>query len=181
MSSAIASRRYASALLDVAVDGNFLERVNEDLQKIDEVLSQSRELLVALRSPLINGDKKSHLLEEIFRNDIGEKTMLFVKLLAHKKRAGLLPEVIGEFATLLDEKNGVVNADVKSAVKLSDDQAKDLVNGLSVRTGKKIRAKISLDEALIGGVTVKIGDTILDGSVSHQLQLLRKALVGESA
>ncbi|HWQ27297.1 MAG TPA: F0F1 ATP synthase subunit delta [Chlorobaculum sp.] len=181
MSSAIASRRYASALLDVAVDGNFLERVTEDLQKIDEVLSQSRELLHALRSPLINGDKKSRLLEEIFRNEIGEKTMLFIKLLAHKKRAGVLPGVINEFTTLLDEKNGVINADVKSAIKLSDDQARDLVNGLSVRTGKKIRAKISLDEALIGGVTVKIGDTILDGSVSHQLQLLRKTLVGESA
>jgi F-type H+-transporting ATPase subunit delta len=181
MSSAIASRRYASALLDVAVDGNFLERVTEDLQKIDEVIGQSRELMLALKSPLIKGDRKSRLLEEIFRNDISEKTMLFVKLLAHKKRAGLLPEVISEFSTLLDEKNGVMNADVKSAVRLSDDQALALVNGLSVRTGKKIRAKISLDEALIGGVTVKIGDTILDGSISHQLQLLRKSLVGESA
>ncbi len=181
MSSAIASRRYASALLDVAVDGNFLEKVTEDLQKILEVLDQSHELILALRSPLIKGDTKSRILEEIFRTDICDKTMIFVKLLAHKKRAGLLPEVISEFSTLLDEKNGIVNADVKSAVKLSDDQARDLVNGLSVRTGKKIRAKMSLDEALIGGVTVKIGDTILDGSVSHQLQLLRKSLAGATA
>ncbi|NTU58621.1 MAG: F0F1 ATP synthase subunit delta [Chlorobiaceae bacterium] len=181
MSSAIASRRYASALLDVAVEGNFLEMVTEDLQKIDEVLVHSRELILALRSPLIKGDAKSRLLEEIFRTDVGEKTMMFMKLLAHKKRAGLLPEVIREFVTLLDEKNGVVNAKVKSAVRLSEDQAKDLVSGLSVRTGKKIRATMSLDETLIGGVTVKIGDTILDGSVSHQLQLLRKSLSGESA
>ncbi|MBN1928701.1 MAG: F0F1 ATP synthase subunit delta [Chlorobiaceae bacterium] len=179
MSSAIASRRYALALLDVAVEANFLDKVTEDLQKIQEVLSGSRELVLALRSPLINVDLKSRILEEIFSKEIGEKTMLFIKLLAHKKRANLLPGVITEFNALLDERNGVINADVKSAVKLSDEQAKELVNGLSQRTGKKIRAKMLLDENLIGGVTVKIGDTILDGSIQHQLQLLRNSLVAE--
>ena len=181
MSSAIASRRYAAALLDVAVDGNFLETVTGDLQQIQEVLAGSRDLQMALKSPLIKGDMKSRILEEVFSGKIGEKTMIFLKLLSHKKRANLISEVVTEFNILLDERNGYLNADVKSAVKLSDDQARDLVNGLSARTGKKIRAKMSLDESLIGGFTVKIGDTILDGSVSHQLQLLRKSLVAEMA
>jgi F-type H+-transporting ATPase subunit delta len=177
MSSAIAGRRYAVALLEVAVEGNFLETVTEDLQKIQEVLAGSRQLVMALKSPLINVDLKSRIFEEIFSKEISEKTMLFIKLLAHKKRANLLGGVITEFNALIDERNGVINADVKSAVKLSDEQAKELVNGLSLRTGKKIRAKMSLDESLIGGVTVKIGDTILDGSIRHQLQMLRNSLV----
>jgi F-type H+-transporting ATPase subunit delta len=181
MSSAIASRRYASALLDVAIEGNFLEKVTADLQNIQEVLGQSRELQLALKSPLIKGDKKSQILEAIFGDSISDKTIIFIRLLAHKKRAQLLFEVVTEFNSLLDEKNGYLNADVRSAVKLGDDQARELVNGLSARTGKKIRAKMSLDESLIGGFTVKIGDTILDGSVSHQLQLLRKSLSAESA
>ena len=181
MSSAIASRRYASALLDVAVDGNFLETVTGDLQNIHEVIAENRDLQMALKSPLIKGDTKSRILEELFRGQIGDKTMLFLKLLAHKKRANLISEVVTEFNALLDEKNGYLNADVKSAVKLSDDQARELVNGLSTRTGKKIRAKMSLDGSLIGGFTVKIGDTILDGSVSHQLQMLRKSLSSEMA
>lgn len=181
MSSAIASRRYALALLDVAVEGNFLEMVTEDLQKIQEVLSGSHELVLALKSPLINVDIKSRILEEVFAREISQKTMIFIKLLAHKKRANLLAGVISEFNALIDEKNGVINADVKSAVKLSDDQAKELVNGLSIRTGKKIRARMSLDESLIGGVTVKIGDTILDGSISHQLQQLRTSLSAQTA
>ena len=181
MSSAIAGRRYAVALLEVAVEGNFLEKVTEDLQKIQEVLGSSHELVVALKSPLINVDLKSRILEEIFKSEIDQKTMTFIKLLAHKKRANLLGDVITEFNALLDERNGVINADVKSAVRLSEDQAKELVNGLSSRTGKKIRAKMSLDESLIGGVTVKIGDTILDGSISHQLQMLRSSLVAETA
>ncbi len=181
MSSAIASRRYALALLEVAVEANFLDKITEDLQNIKEVLSGSRELMLALKSPLINVDLKSRILEEIFGKEVGEKTMIFIKLLAHKKRADLLAGVIAEFYSLLDERNGVINADVKSAVKLSDEQAKELVNGLSARTGKKIRATMSLDEKLIGGVTVKIGDTILDGSIQHQLQLLRNSLIAEQA
>lgn len=181
MSSAIASRRYAVALLEVAVEGNFLEKVTEDLQKIQEVLSGSHELVLALKSPLINVDLKSKILEEIFRNKVDEKTMVFIKLLAHKKRAALLAGVISEFNALIDERNGVINADVKSAIKLSDEQAKELVNSLSVRTGKKIRAKMRLDENLIGGGTVKIGDTIIDGSISHQLEMLRHSLVAQPA
>jgi F-type H+-transporting ATPase subunit delta len=179
MSSAIAGRRYAVALLEVAVEGNFLEKVINDLQKIHEVLAGSHDLVVALKSPLINVDLKSKILEEIFRNEIDQKTMIFIKLLAHKKRANLLAAVISEFNALLDERNGIINADVKSAVKLSEDQAKELVNGLSQRTGKKIRARMSLDDSLIGGVTVKIGDTILDGSISHQLEMLRSSLLAE--
>jgi F-type H+-transporting ATPase subunit delta len=181
MSSAIAGRRYAVALLEVAVEGNFLESVTEDLRKIQEVLAGSHELVTALRSPLINVDLKSKILEEIFRNEIGEKTMIFIKLLAHKKRANLLAGVISEFNALIDERNGVINADVKSAVKLSDEQAKELVNSLSDRTGKKIRARMLLDENLIGGVSVKIGDTIIDGSISHQLEMLKHSLLAEPA
>ncbi|MCE1272981.1 MAG: F0F1 ATP synthase subunit delta [Chlorobiaceae bacterium] len=180
MSSAIASRRYALALLEVAADGNFLETVTEDLQNIQEVISGSHDLQLALKSPLVKGDAKSRILENIFGSHVCDKTMVFLKLLAHKKRANLLSEVVTEFNSLLDERNGYLNADVKSAVKLSDEQARELVNGLSVRTGKKIRAKMSLDESLIGGFTVKIGDTILDGSVSHQLQLLKKSLSAEA-
>ncbi|RXK87747.1 F0F1 ATP synthase subunit delta [Chlorobaculum sp. 24CR] len=181
MSSAIAGRRYAVALLEVAVEAGFLERVTEDLRKIQEVIAGSHELVLALKSPLINVDLKSKILEEIFKNEVGEKTMLFLKLLAHKKRAGLLVGVVNEFNALIDERNGVINADVTSAVKLGDDQAKELVNSLSARTGKKIRARMLLDEKLIGGVAVKIGDTIIDGSISHQLEMLRHSLVAEPA
>jgi F-type H+-transporting ATPase subunit delta len=181
MSSVIASRRYASALLDVAEEGNFLDQATEDLSKVQEVLDQNKDLVKALKSPLIKGDAKARILQEIFRNDVGDKVMLFLKLLANKKRAGLLSEVIVEYSALLDEMKGIVNVGINSAVILNDEQAKDLVNGLASYTGKKVRAKMTLDEALIGGVTIKIGDTIIDGSVRHQLFMLHKALAGEAA
>jgi F-type H+-transporting ATPase subunit delta len=177
MSSLIASRRYATALLSAAEEGNFLDTIVEELQVIKEVLDHSRDLVHALRSPLVKGDKKIHILEEIFRDSVGEKMFLFLRLIARKKRAGLLPEIIDEFQILLDEKRGVINVEVTSAVQLSDEQADELVGRLEVFTGKKIRAKMVLNEQFIGGATVKIGDTIYDGTISHQLQMLRQALV----
>ncbi len=177
MASVIASRRYALALLSAAEEGQFLDQATEALNSIKETLSQSRDLVHVLRSPLINGDKKTHILEEVFKDIAGEKVMIFLRLLAHKKRAGQLPEIISEYQKLLDEKNGVINVAINSAVKLSDEQAKDLVNKLASYTGKKVRAKMLLKEELLGGVTVKIGDTIIDGSVRHQLQLMKKSLL----
>ena len=120
---------------------------------------------------------KLDMLQKIFQ----EKMFIFLKLIARKKRAGLLPEIIDEFQVLLDEKRGIINVDISSAVKLSDEQSSELVNRLEVYTGKKIRPRMSLDEGLIGGVSVKIGDTIFDGSISHQLQRFRQALVTEKA
>ena len=177
MSTLIASRRYATALLSAAEEGNFLNQIVEELHLIKEVLEHSRDLVYALRSPLVKGDRKIHILEEIFKNSVGEKMFLFLKLIARKKRAGLLPEIIHEFQILLDEKRGVINVDITSAVKLSDEQTEELVTRLEAFTGKKVRARMAINEQFIGGVTVKIGDTIFDGSISHQLQMLRQTLV----
>ena len=143
MSSLIASRRYASALLSAAEEGNFLDTIVEELQVIKEVLEHSRDLVHALRSPLVKGDRKIHILEEIFKDSLGEKMFLFLKLIARKKRAGLLPEIIDEFQILLDEKRGVINVDITSAVQLSDEQSSELVESIAAFTGKKIRDRKS--------------------------------------
>lgn len=177
MSTLIASRRYASALLSAAEEGNFLNQIVDELHMIKEVLEHSRDLVSALRSPLVKGDRKIHILEEIFKDSVGEKMFLFLRLVANKKRAGLLPEIIDEFQILLDEKRGVINVDITSATALSDEQTAELVTKLAAFTGKEIRPQMAINEQFIGGVAVKIGDTIYDGSISHQLQLLRKSLV----
>lgn len=177
MSTLIASRRYASALLSAAEEGNFLNQIVDELHVIKEVLEHSCDLVYALRSPLVKGDRKIHILEEIFKDSVGEKMFLFLRLVAHKKRAGLLPEIIDEFQILLDEKRGVINVDITSATALSDEQTAELVTKLAAFTGKEIRPRMAINEQFIGGVAVKIGDTIYDGSISHQLQMLRKSLV----
>ena len=175
MSSNIASRRYARALLDVAEDGGLTEQVARDLEVIRKTMDGSRDIVNLVRSPLVKGDLKARILQEVF-SGLSEKTLLFINLLCRKKRSAILLDVIEEFSALRDEREGIVNVDVASAVELDDEQSKKLINGLADYTGKKVRAKLSLDEQLLGGVTVKIGDTILDNSVKHQLEMLNEAL-----
>jgi F-type H+-transporting ATPase subunit delta len=181
MSIVIASRRYATALMSAAEDGGFLDRAVEELKLIGETLDKSRDLVHTMRSPLVKGDRKARILEEIFKGSVSEKMMLFLNLIARKKRAGLLPEIIHEFMLLLDEKRGIVNADFISAVALSQEQVDSLVSKFSQSTGKKIRAAVTIDKEIIGGVSVKIGDTIFDGSIRYQLQMLKQALASERA
>jgi len=133
MSSVIASRRYAYALLSAAEAGGFLETVTGEMQMIGDILAGSRDLQRALGSPLINADRKTHLLEEIFGSAVGEKMMLFLRLIARKKRAGILSGIAREFATLLDEKNGIVNAEVTSVTNLSESQQKSLFTRKALR------------------------------------------------
>ncbi len=181
MSSLITSRRYASALLSAAIEGNFLEQIIQELQIIKEILHNSRDLVHVLQSPVVKSDKKIHILEEILRNSVGDKMLIFLKLVAKKNRAGLLPDIVDEFYSLLDEKQGVINVEITSAATLSEDQQAELVARLETYTGKKARPKMLINEAFIGGLTVKIGDTIFDNAISHQLQLLRKTLVSSQA
>ncbi|ARM31726.1 ATP synthase F1 subunit delta [Prosthecochloris sp. HL-130-GSB] len=178
MSSAIASRRYATALLDVAQERGVTEEVERDLELMRETVAGSHELAVVLKSPLIKGDAKARVLKEIFSGKLNQTTVLFIELICRKKRADHLLQMIGEFSALRDERAGLVNVDVKSAVRLEDSQAKELINALASYTGKKVRARLSLDEQMLGGISVKIGDTILDGSVRHQLELLKGSLAG---
>jgi len=180
MSSNIASRRYAKALLDVAEEGDYVDQMAEDLVVVSETVAGSRDLLNMLRSPIVKGDLKARILKEVFKDAVSDKTIRLFDLLCRKKRAGLLADVIEDFSALRDVRGGIVNVDVTSAVKLNDEQSQKLINGLSVYTGKKVRARLSLDEHLIGGVKVQIGDTILDNTVVHQLERLKHAL-GEEA
>lgn len=180
MSSTIASRRYAKALLDVAEESGFVEQIAGDLAAIRETVTDSRDLINMVRSPIIKGDTKARVLKEVFKDKLDDTTVLFIDLLCRKKRAALLVDIINEYYALRDEREGIVNIDVTSAVELDGEQSKKLINSLASYTGKKVQARLSLDKGLLGGVTVKIGDTILDGSVKHQLQVLKSALV-ESA
>ncbi len=175
MSNTVTSRRYASALLDVAEEAGIAEQIAQDLEQVRTTLEGSKELTAVLKSPIVNGDAKSRVLKEVFKG-LSEKTMLFLDLLCKKKRAAILLETIEEYSALRDEREGIVNVDVTSAIELDSDQSKKLIDGLAGYTGKKVRAKLALDEELLGGVTVKIGDTILDNSIRHQLQLLNSAL-----
>ena len=100
----------------------------------------------------------------------------FVRVLAQNGRLELLPEIRVQFEALKNEREGVIEAELRSAFELSPAQLADLVQRLENKTGRKVRARVAVDKDLIGGVKITLGDKVIDGSARAQLGALAAAL-----
>jgi F-type H+-transporting ATPase subunit delta len=172
-----AARRYAVALLSVAEERRVLESVAKDMESVARTLRASRELQVLVRSPIVTSPRKLAIFRELFSARIGAEAMQFVELLIRKQREALLPEVVEEFLALRDERTQIVNVDVTAAVEIASAQEKELKGVLERQTGKHVRMRVTQDPDIMGGLVVRIGDTVLDGSVRHQLEQLHRRFV----
>jgi F-type H+-transporting ATPase subunit delta len=167
------ARRYAGALMDIAEAGKNIDGTAGDLETIASALRESRELRLLTRSPVVSPAGKAGVFRAIFAGRIGDATMKFIDLVVAKQREQHLPEIIEQFFLLRDEKMGIVNVNVTSAVEFTPSQEKDLNNELERYTKKKVRVRITVDRAIKAGLVVRIGDTVLDASMRRQLELLK--------
>lgn len=172
MSNTRAAYRYALAILSVAEESKQLDAVSKDFEQMDSLLHSTREFLLFLKSPVINKEKKKVVLETVFKDRVNQLTYLFLRLMTTKGRENILPEIVLQFKKLRDQRLGLLTADVRVATPLSDDQQQALIEQLKKRTGKHVRLNVKQDSTVIGGLTIQYDDTVLDGSVRHQLELL---------
>jgi len=169
-----AAHRYAVALMAVAEEQHVVDRVASDLELVGSVIRGSREVQLFIASPVIFVGRKKSVFRALFGTRVGRETLAFLELLVTKRREALIANIAEQFATLRDEKYGIVNADVTSAVELDPPQGQELKEHLERFTKKKVRVRFSLDRSIIGGLLVRIGDTVLDVSVKHQMEQLRQ-------
>lgn len=174
MSEYKVSRRYAVSLLDDAVEKNILNDVAEDIEMVYSVLQENRQLTSALSSPIIKPNIKLAILKELFGSKVNRETMNFLNFVVDKKREILLENIAKIFLELRDDKLGIVNVNVRSAVEFSGDQAEQFKNNLEDYLKKSVRLNFSIDQNIIGGFIAQVGDTVFDASIKHQLELLRK-------
>ncbi len=173
MSEFTISTRYADSLLGLAEEKNTLAETASDMQVVFDTLDASAELQRVLKNPIVKTDKKNAILEEIFSTKISPESLKFLKFILKKSREELLFDIIKRFLELHDEKLGIVNATIVSAVELSELHKTEVKQKLEKYTNKKIRSEYKLDKNIIGGFLVKIGDTVLDATISHQLNRLK--------
>lgn len=166
--------RYASALASIGKEKGTMEVLASDLNMISDTLHSSSDLRAVMHSPVIRPDAKRKVLVEIFKSHLSADTMTFIDLLVKKGRPQLLVSVASEFQRLLDVENNVINADITSARELDEAAKKQIVAKLEERTGLKVRAHYVIDPKIRGGFVAKIGDTLIDASLQHQLEMLRK-------
>ena len=172
------ARRYALALIDLVEVSENIDVVRKDLELLLQVYKSSREFQVFLESPVIREDKKKQILGELFKGKISGTTTKFLELLAEKNREGILPDIITQFRQLRNERLGIVEVVVSSAIELTENQQHELQRQLEQYTQKKVDAAYLVDPAVRGGFVVRIGDTVVDASVKRQLELLHEKFVG---
>jgi len=172
------ARRYAAALMSVAEEQAVIERVAADAALILHAFRGSRDLRIFLASPVISARKKQSAISEIFGARIDKVTASFIAMMITKQRENLLGEVMEQYETLRDEKEGIVNVDVRSAVALSAPQVEKLQTELQRYTRMGVRVRHTLAPELRGGLQFRVGDTVVDASVKRQLELMRERFVG---
>ncbi len=169
----LVGQRYALSLLQAA-DAAAENMIRADFETISATLSESRQLQLMLRSPVVKSTDKAAVLRQVFAGKISPKTMQMLELLVRKGRGEFVSDVITEFNRLMDKRDGVIDVDVRSAVALDAAEQLDLAKKLEAMTGKKVRLHIAVQQDLIGGFTTRIGDTVIDGSIKQKLAQLRE-------
>jgi F-type H+-transporting ATPase subunit delta len=177
--SAVAER-YAAALADVAVERKNSETIKGNLAAFVEVFSSIADLRNALESPALNAEVKRKVIAEVTgKMGLDVAVRNFIYLVVDHRRTEILPEIEQAFLSELNERLGIVDAEVTSAHELNDDEKRQLRTVLEQRTGKKVEVRFQIDGALLGGAVVRLGSTIYDGSVRDQLKRLREQLETE--
>jgi F-type H+-transporting ATPase subunit delta len=169
------ARPYAEAAFRLADGASAFGRWAEMLAALAQVAQDAR-VQAAIADPNLSDAKVAGLFISILSGKLDGPAENFVRVLAENDRLGLLPEIRVQFEALKNVREGVVEAEVLSAFELSQDQVADLVARLEKKTGSKIRARVTLDRELIGGIKVVLGDKVIDGSARAQLGALETAL-----
>ena len=167
--------RYAKSLLDLAIEKGQLEAVYSDIQFLDAALKSSRELVVVLKSPIIKADKKGRILEAIAAGRLSVITATFNKLLLAKGREFYLPEIVTAFIAQYKENKGIHTVKLTTAVPVSEELKESILQ--QIRVGKNMQhleLNTEVNEALIGGYVLEIGDELVDASVAFDLHNIKK-------
>lgn len=173
-----AAKRYAGALLGLASEMKRTDEVAADMHLIHDWVKSSYDLRLFFKSPIIDHAKKRKTIDILFKGKINELTEHFLFLLLDKGREALTDQIAVEFATLHDQLLGIANADLKAAYDFDAEDKSKVQSKLEELTGKKIRISLGIDKSLVGGFLAQIGDTVYDGSVRRQLEILKQQLVG---
>lgn len=172
------SKRYAQALLDVAVKRKCVREVETELVAVAHAYEMTPNIGVVVGHPSVRQADKIGLVRTIFGSRVRVELLEFLLVLMEKRRFELLPEIAKVYDALADEFEGLVRVQVRSFLPLTPEERQRLIDTLSKMSGgRKVAVNEEEDKGLLGGMTVRIGDVLVDGSVRGRLGKLREAML----
>lgn len=176
------AERYAQALSQAVRDDAEMARVRDDVTQLAQIAARSAELRTALRNPVVPPEQKAAVMKGV-ADRIGARpeTSRFMDTLAGHERLSLLDEIAAAVTRVVDRRAGVVEVEVRSAAQLDDALRARLAPVLARLAKAKVRTREVVDPALIGGMVVRVGGTVYDGSIATRLEKMKARLVGGGA
>ena len=168
------SRRYSNAMYDEAKSRGEVDQLSEDVEMVLRTIKANRDLELFFESPIIDKAKKTIVVKEIFEGKVSKLMLNLMLLLIQRQRDEHIVDILTNFMELKDEKDGIIPVNVTSAIELTDDEKNQIKDKIDSYTRMKSRPTFTVDPDLVGGFVVKIKDVILDASIRHQLEILRK-------
>ncbi len=167
--------RYAKSLIDLAIEQNQLDAVYADMKFLLSICKSNPDFVAMLKSPVISADKKDKLLDSIASNKVSKVTGLFLKLLVSKARENSLPEIVKTFISQYNELKKIYQVKMTTAVPVSNELREDIVKKIKANTPmQNIELETVVEDALIGGFTLEMGDTLIDASILRDLHDVKK-------
>ena len=172
--------RYAKSLLGLVAEKGNLEEAFNDMLLIKKTCSENRDLVVLLKSPVVNAEKKVSILTAIFEKSVSKVTMLFITLITKNRRESAVPEIADAFIAQYKTMKGITIASVTSATVLADDAKKKISDLVQKEVGGTVELEMQVNPELIGGFILRIGDKQLDTSILNKIGDLRQEFMSKS-
>ncbi|MDW7668210.1 MAG: F0F1 ATP synthase subunit delta [Bacillota bacterium] len=172
----LVARRYSQALFEVGKEENKLDEYLEEIKFIGDVCIEYKDFFELLKTPKISISEKKDVFEETFEGKISKEVSNFLKIILDKRRINNIFEITKEYEKLVDKHNGVVKADAYTTTPLEQETLKLLEEKLSKTTDKNVKLTNKIDETLIGGVKIILGDKVIDGTLKKKLTNIESSL-----
>lgn len=169
MSSGVA-KRYARALFEVAKERGLIDQIESELKDIVAAVEQNQELSKILTHKQIAQESKEQLLKDLFGAHVAVETLNFLSVLIDNGRELELADCVAAYVAMANEARGIADAVVTTAKRLGEEEVKQLAEQFGKQVNKTLRVQTVVDPAILGGVVVRIGDRLYDGSIKRKLE-----------
>lgn len=177
MKNDVVAGRYSEAIFTLACEQHILEDMDRDLSYVREVLAGHKELKVFLSHPIVSANEKRSVLEKVFSNDIGKLALQFLYVMINRGRESYIVPAIDDYIAKSRQFRNILDVTVKVATPVQDGDHQKLLAKLENLTGQKVIVDYIIDEDLLGGMIIQIGDKRIDASVARNLKELEKSLL----
>jgi len=170
------ARRYAEAFFSIARDTNKIDEYQQELEKIVATIKETDQLEEYLTHLLIPAKDKKELIGQIFAGQVSPLTLNFVMMIIDKRRGNYIGVITEKYRDMADESRNIAKAELVAAREIPEDEIKSLAEKLSASSGKTVQLVVKVDPSLLGGIKIRMGDRIIDGTVAKKLEMMKSQL-----